>query len=123
MTAPLPDRPRPLLAALRTVGMAVALVGSIVASLVGYGVLTATQGDAITGLLGALPGLVTLITALLSAFGVVKAGEKAVTPIADPAIDIDGTLTSLTPAPAGEHNPHPGDISVTELIAREQPAE
>ena len=98
MSAPLPDRPRPLFDALRTVGMAVALAGSVVVSLVGWGVLTAAQGDALSGLLGVIPGLIALVTAFLAAFGVVRKAEPAVTPVADPAVEIDGALIALVPA-------------------------
>jgi hypothetical protein len=78
------ERPRPILEAFKSVGSAVALIGSIVTSLVGWGVLSATQGDAVNGLLGAIPGVIALVTALLSAFGVVKSAEPKVTPIEDP---------------------------------------
>jgi hypothetical protein len=77
-------RPRPIREAFRSVGSAIALVGSIVTSLVGWGVISATQGDAVHGLLGAIPGVVALVTALLSAFGVVQKAEPQVTPLSDP---------------------------------------
>jgi hypothetical protein len=98
MSAPIVDRPRPILDAFKTVGSAVALLGSVATALVGWGVLTATQGDAVTGLLGAIPGIVTLVTALLAAFGVVRKAEPAVTPVADPAVEVDGALVALIPA-------------------------
>src|SRR5687768_4722394 len=77
-------RPRPILDAFKSVGSAIAFAGSVVTSLVGWGVLSATQGDAVNGLLGAIPGAVALVTALLSAFGVAKAAEPKVTPVEDP---------------------------------------
>lgn len=77
-------RPRPIMDAFKSVGTAVAFIGSVVTSLVGWGVLSATQGDAVNGLLGAIPGAVGLVTALLSAFGVVKSAEPKVTPVDDP---------------------------------------
>lgn len=80
----LSDRPRPIMDAFRTVGSAVALLGSVVTALVGWGVLTVAQGDALSGLIGAVPGAVTLVTALLAAFGVVRASEPAVTPLSSP---------------------------------------
>ena len=95
MTASLNDRPVPLRDAFRSVGTAVAFLGSVATSLVGYGVLSAMQGDAIVGLLGAVPGLVTLATALLAAFGVVKVAEPQVTPTDDPAVVVDGQLVPL----------------------------
>lgn len=81
------NRPRPILEAFKSVGAAVALLGSIITSLVGWGVLSATQGDAVNGLLGAIPGLVALVTSLLAAFGVVKSSESKVTPLQDPRND------------------------------------
>lgn len=90
----LTGRPRPIMDAFRTVGSAVALAGSIVTALVGWGVLTAAQGDALVGLLGAVPGVVALVTALLAAFGVVRAAEPAVTPLSSP---MDALGRPLTP--------------------------
>ncbi len=95
MSAPLNTRPRPILDAFKSVGSAVALLGSITTALIGWGVLSVAQGDALSGLLGAVPGLVTLATALLAAFGVVKASEPQVTPVVDPAIVVDGELVPL----------------------------
>lgn len=104
------SRPRPILEAFKSVGSAVALIGSIVTSLVGWGVLSATQGDAVNGLLGAIPGVVALATSLLAAFGVVKSSEGKVTPVEDPrnnagqklvAVAADGSydITSLRKEP------------------------
>lgn len=102
MSAPLNERPLPLREAFRSVGAGVSFLGSAVTMLAGWGVLTATQHDAIEGLLGAVPGLVTLVTALLSAFGVVKVGEPQVTPVSDPAAHVDGVLVPLV-ADTGQH--------------------
>ncbi|CAL9607984.1 hypothetical protein SUDANB95_05531 [Actinosynnema sp. ALI-1.44] len=95
-------RPRPILDAFKSVGSAVALLGSVVTALVGWGVLSAAQGDAVAGLLGAIPGVVTLVTALLAAFGVVRKSEGQVTPLSDPR-DNDGT--ELVPIPGGRSAP------------------
>lgn len=89
-------RPRPILDAFKSVGSAVALLGSIITSLVGWGVLSATQGDAVNGLLGAIPGLIALATSLLAAFGVVKSSEGKVTPLQDPR---NNAGQQLVPAP------------------------
>lgn len=90
----LADRPRPIRDAFKSVGSAVALLGSVATALVGWGVLSTVQGDAINGLLGAVPGVVTLATALLASFGVVKVAEPQVTPVVDP---VDGYGRPLTP--------------------------
>lgn len=89
------DRPVPLRDAFKTVGSAVAWVGGVVTALAGFGILTVAQGDAVTGLLGAIPGVVTLATALLSAFGVVKVAEPQVTPSSAPMAEVNGELVPL----------------------------
>lgn len=89
------DRPRPILDAFRSVASTVALAGSVATSLVGWGVLTLAQGDAVSALLGAIPGAVALVTSLLAAFRVVAKAEPLVTPTADPRTD-DGI--ALIPA-------------------------
>lgn len=100
MTAPdITTRPRPILDAFKSVGSAVALIGSILTSLVGWGVISATQGDAVNGLLGAIPGAVALVTSLLAAFGVVKSAEPKVTPLSDPRNNLGETLTATNNVP------------------------
>lgn len=98
MSSPLVDRPVPLRDAFKSVGSAIAFSGSLLAALVGWGVISASQGDAVSGLLGAIPGVVSLVTALLAAFGVVVRAEPQVTPSADPAtVDPFGNLVPLVP--------------------------
>ncbi|WP_199444445.1 hypothetical protein [Umezawaea beigongshangensis] len=94
----LSTRPRPLVAAARGLGGAITALGSIVAALVGWGVVTAAQGDAITGLLGVLPAVVTAVTAVLVATGIVRQAEPRVTPLVDPR---DDTGVPLVPIPGG----------------------
>lgn len=97
----LENRPRPLLDAASVTSRVVGTVGTLVAMLVGWGVVSLAQQDAVEGLLGAVPGLVTMVTTLLAAFGVVRRGEPAVTPLSDPrtasgqplvVVDRDGTV-------------------------------
>ncbi len=66
-------RPRPVRIAASIVGGLTALL----AGLVGSGLLTAAQGDALTG-------VVTAVVAALGAFGFVVTTERKVTPVADP---------------------------------------
>jgi hypothetical protein len=73
MATPTPTRPRPLRTAASIIGGLTALV----AGLVGSGLLTTPQGDAITGVISA-------VVAALGAFGIVIAGERKVTPVVDP---------------------------------------
>ena len=96
----LSDRPTPLRDAFRSVGALVALLGSVATALVGWGVLSVAQADAVSGLLGAIPGVVTLVTALLAAFGVVKVGEPQVTPVDSPAMVVEGSLVPAALVPA-----------------------
>lgn len=90
-------RPRPLLDAASLTLRIVGTAGTVVAMLAGWGVVTAVQQDALLGLLGAVPGLVTLVTAALAAFGVVRRGESAVTPLSDPRDDHLRPLVVLGP--------------------------
>lgn len=87
------ERPRPLRDAASRLSQVLGIAGALITGLVGWGVLTAAQGDAVTGLLGLIPGVVTAVVAVLSAFGVVRAGEPQVTPLSDPRDD-DGTPLS-----------------------------
>lgn len=89
------ERPRPLFDAAATVTRVTATIGTVVTMLVGWGVVSVVQQDAIEGLLGAIPGVVTLVTSVLAAFGVVRRAEPEVTPLSSPR-DNDGR--ALTPA-------------------------
>lgn len=90
-----PDRPRPLMDAAARLSQVIGILGSLTTGLVGFGILTIVQGDAVTGLLGTLPGVVTAVASVLSAFGVVRAGEPQVTPLSDPR---DDAMIPLRPA-------------------------
>lgn len=80
----LDPRPRPL----RTVASWVGLITALVAGLVGSGLLTTGQGDAING-------IVTAALVLLGAFGAAFAGERKVTPTFDPRDDAGRPLVPL----------------------------
>lgn len=80
----LAERPRPLRDVASRLSLVLGLAGTVVTALAGFGILTAVQGDALTGLLGLVPGLVTGVVSVLSAFGVVRGGEPQVTPLSDP---------------------------------------
>lgn len=85
-------RPRPLLDAASVTSRVVGTIGTLVSMAVGWGVVTASQQDAVVGLLGLVPGVVTAIVAVLSAFGVVTRGEPRVTPVSDPQDDLGNPL-------------------------------
>lgn len=95
------DRPRPIRAAASELSKVLGVAGAFVTALVGWGVVTATQGDAVTGLLGAIPGAVTAVTTVLTAFGIARRSEPLVTPMSDPRTD--------SGAPLMVHSP-PGDF-------------
>lgn len=81
------SRPVPIKDAFKSVTSAVQFLASIAAVLVGYGVLTAVQGSAVEGLLGAIPGLVSLVGDVVRSFQVkaaIAASEARVTPLSDP---------------------------------------
>jgi hypothetical protein len=80
-------RPRPILDKVKTVGGAVAAIGGLVSWAGAFGLLNVTQTAASSALLGLVPGIVTAVLALLSAFGVAKAAEPLVTPMTDPRND------------------------------------
>jgi hypothetical protein len=67
------SRPRPLRVAASIVGGLTALISG----LVGSGLITGGQGDAVTG-------IITAVLALLAAFGIAVTAEPKVTPLADP---------------------------------------
>jgi hypothetical protein len=80
-------RPVPIRDAFKSVGNATDFLISIVVILGGYSALSAQQGDAIVGLLGAIPGLVTLAGDVYRSFKVKAAiaqAESKVTPLSDP---------------------------------------
>jgi hypothetical protein len=95
------DRPRPIKAAADKLSKLLGVAGALITALVGWGILTGIQGDAVTGLLGAIPGVVTAVTTVMAAFGVVRRAEPLVTPMSDPRTD-NGT-------PFVTHSP-PGDF-------------
>ena len=85
-------RPAPLRDAAAEVARWTALAGSIVTALVGYGVVGAALGDAVQGLLGLIPGVVTAVVAVWSAVATARRGEPMVTPVSDPRDAADRPL-------------------------------
>ena len=55
------------------------------------------QGDAITGLLGLVPGVVAGAMTVWSAFRTSDRSERQVTPVSDPKIQHNGQLLPLVP--------------------------
>ncbi|MCE7008720.1 hypothetical protein LWC34_38805 [Kibdelosporangium philippinense] len=80
----LEPRPHPIRDAAASASKVFGVLGSLVTALVGFGVLTIAQGDALTGLLGAIPGVITAVTTVLVAFRVARQAEPHVTPLAEP---------------------------------------
>jgi uncharacterized protein with von Willebrand factor type A (vWA) domain len=87
----LEERPRPLADAASTAVKVIGTLSAFVAALAGSGiaVLSAEQADALTALLGATPGLITMVGVALASFGIVKRAEPKVTPVESPR-DADG---------------------------------
>lgn len=80
----LSPRPTPVRDVAAGVATWTAGLGALVVSLVGFGVFTAVQGDALTGLLGAVPGIVTWVMTAFAAFRVAAKAKPLVTPVSDP---------------------------------------
>lgn len=90
-------RPRPLLDNFKTLGTALSTIGGFIAYLSTLGVLNADQLRESNAVIAIVPGVVAVIGGLLASFGVVKKSEPAVTPVADPAVVVDGRLVPLEP--------------------------
>lgn len=84
------DRPRPILDAMTSGGNLIALVGSLVAGGVAFGVLNAIQANAINNIVAAIVTVIPAATAVLAQFHVLRTAEPRVTPLSDPQ-DSDGT--------------------------------
>lgn len=97
--SPLVNRPAPVRDAFRTVGAAIAFVGTLVNALVSLGLISAAQGTALEGVANAVPGVIELVVLVLVAFGVIKRASAEVTPAADPAAIVNGELVALVPDP------------------------
>lgn len=78
---------RPLAGVSKKVGAVLAVLGSVVSTLATVGAITADQSTAVQVAFGALAALVTAVTAVLTAFGIVKRAEPLVTPVSDPRTD------------------------------------
>lgn len=83
-------RPAPLRDVAAGVARWTAILAGLVTSAVGWGLLTSQTGDALTGLLGLIPGLVTAVAVAVAALRTAVKGEDVVTPVSDP-MTTDGT--------------------------------
>jgi hypothetical protein len=88
-TPPTPETTdrNPLRTVAKNVSIVVGMISTFVTSAVGFGVVTAVQGNALIGLFGILPGLLTAVGTALAAFTTAQAGEQHVTPLVDPRND------------------------------------
>jgi hypothetical protein len=107
--APIADRPRPLLAKLKSVGGALSALAGLVAWAASAGLLTVQQSAAPTAVLALVPGVITAVGALLASFGVVKSGEPLVTPVSDPKVPmvVGGRLVLVQLVPEPKTGPRP----------------
>jgi hypothetical protein len=85
-------RPRPL----RTAASIIGGITALISGLVGSGLLTGGQGDAITG-------IITAVLTLLAAFGITVTTEHKITPLADPP-------TSTAAPHPHQHHPNGGAV-------------
>jgi hypothetical protein len=88
------DRPTPLDDAARRAVKVAGTVSALLTALAGAGItlLTNEQADALTGLVGAIPGIITLVGVAMAAFGVRNLAKPQVTPVADPRDNQGNTL-------------------------------
>ncbi len=84
MVAPIDTRPRPIKDAFDSVGSFINTIASIVVAGVGFGIVTAAESDAVVGLLGLIPGVITALGGVITAVKVRNKAEPQVTPISDP---------------------------------------
>jgi hypothetical protein len=94
------NRPRPIKVAADKLSKVLAVAGAFVTALAGWGILSVAQQDAVTGLLGAIPGVVTAVTTVLTAFSIVRRAEPLVTPMSDPRDNAGAPLAA--PSPSGD---------------------
>jgi hypothetical protein len=86
-------------------GNLIALVGSLVAGGVAFGVLNAVQANAISNIVAAVVTVLPAVTTLLAEWHVLRRAEPQVTPLSDPQ-DSDGTtLVRPLAAPPSPQNP------------------
>lgn len=85
-------RPAPLDDAASKVARIVGTITALVTALAGAGIslISVEQADAVTALLGAVPGLVALAGTVFAAFRVRDVAKPDVTPVEDPRAN-DGT--------------------------------
>jgi hypothetical protein len=96
MTMRSPERPRPLKTAADAVTKTIGMVSALLTAAAGYGIVTVVQDDAAQGLLGAIPGIITLVGNFLVAFGIVKRAEPQVTPTSSPQDNSGRRLVAST---------------------------
>ena len=80
----LPESREPLRDVASQVAKWTGLLGGLVTSATGFGIFTAVQGDALLGLLGAVPGVVALAGTVWASFRVARLARPVVTPLVDP---------------------------------------
>lgn len=78
------DRPRPLMTVADRVATLVGISGTLVTAAVGFGVFSYATGNAVTGLLGLIPGVIAGIAAVYATYHTAAVGEPLVTPNSDP---------------------------------------
>lgn len=95
------QRPTPLRDVARDVNATLGIASAILTALVGYGLLTVAQKDAIAGLLGLIPGALTGMSVMWATLRAAQRGEQLVTPLSSPQ-DAGGRPLVAEPEP-GRH--------------------
>lgn len=102
------DRPNPLKEAAQKVGVAAGAAAAVIGALVSYGVLSVSQGDALsaaaasaqsttTALGTVVGGVIPLIGAVVAAFTSTNAAKQHVTPVSSPRDDAGNVLAPVAP--------------------------
>lgn len=90
-------RPRPLVDAFDDVSGGKGSLAGVVTFLVSAGIISVTSGQIWTVVLGLIPAALSFGSVLVGGWAVIKHGEKWVTPIESPAIELGGRLVPLVP--------------------------
>lgn len=91
-------RPEPLREAATDVAGTRGVWMGLLSFLVSGGMISASTGSLLGALVGLIPGALTMLAAVLGAFGVARQAEPKVTPISDPMTVLKGQLVPLVPA-------------------------
>lgn len=107
------DRPNPLKDAASKVGVAAGAAAAVIGALVSYGVLSVSQGDALTAAAASaqstttalgtvVGGIIPLVGAVVAAFTSTSAAKQHVTPVESPRNNDGHVLAPVVPRVPGD---------------------